>query len=195
MKYIDDAEKRIRRHKAFWAGEMIDRCCLAVTAPKDGYRPEPPPADPGGLLDYWTNPARVFRRDKHKMEHAYFAGDALPIQYFNLGACGHAGYFRGARYEFKESVWFHPSIDDLSAPPPVFDRDSFLYRKTIEMAGYFAAHRIQRAGKGLVIIIRPGELEGILAGLSAKGLYLIIRAGSAEEADDLVKAANRLSRP
>ena len=187
MKYIDDYDKRLKRHDAFWANEMDGRCCLSVTAPRGGYTVEAIPADPAAALDYWTNAERAFKRYVYEMENTYFAGDSLPIANFNLGAAGHAGFFRGAKYEFKDSLWFFPSIDDIVEAPPVFDETSFLYKKSIEMADYFAGEckgdflisntdscgcvdaltHLYGSGNLMMDMMDPGRKESIHAALQA----------------------------
>lgn len=47
--------------------------------------------------------------------------------------------------------------------------------------------KIQSAGKGVVLDIRPDELEPFIAEVSPKGLYLCIAACNAEEEKDIVK--------
>jgi len=354
MKYIDDFEKRISRYDAFWQGEFTDRCLMSVIAPKTtGYVEEKvPTSDKKDIYDYWTNPERITKRFRHMIENSYYAGDALPIMNFNIGACSHAGFFKGAKWEYRDSLWFFPSIENLATEIPEFDENAILYKKALEMTDYFAkeckdeffisipdnvgsmdvlshlrgadlmfdmvdqpeaVHRalvevqkvwelinnhclevlgkanngatcigwlrtyakgrhaqlqcdiacmlsadmfrefclpelnaqaklldhalyhfdgieqirmldmilsvenlntiqwtcvagqpsplefipvlkkIQQAGKNLLIIIKPEELEGILTNLSAKGLFLVINASSKDEADDLVKLADKLS--
>ena len=187
MKYIDDFDKRLKRHDAFWENEMDGRCCLSVTAPLNGYAAEAVPKDPADALDFWTNAERVYKRFVHEMENTCFAGDSLPIVNFNLGAAGHAGFFRGAKYEFKDSLWFYPSIADIADGPPLFDEESFLYKKSIEMAGYFAGEckgdflisntdscgcidalaHLYGSGSLMMDMMDPGKKENIHAALFA----------------------------
>ena len=66
------------------------------------------------------------------MENSYYAGEAFPSIFVDLGAGGHAGFFKGAKHYFGDSVWFFPSLED---PDDLeFDENSFLYKKTIELA-------------------------------------------------------------
>jgi hypothetical protein len=57
-----------------------------------------------------------------------------------------------------------------------------------------ALKKIQEAGKGIVILVKPGEVEPLLEQISAKGLYLVTWVSSKEEADSIIKLANKLSR-
>jgi len=108
MKYIDDFYKRISRYEAFWQGEFTDRCLMSVIAPKTKTSKfeDVPTCDERDIYDFWTNPQRVVKRYRHIIENSYYAGDALPIMNFNLGACSHAGFFKGAKWVYDPSL-FH----------------------------------------------------------------------------------------
>ncbi len=52
--------------------------------------------------------------------------------------------------------------------------------------------KIQRSGKGLVLILEPDELEPIMSSLSSKGLQLIINTvKSKEQADEMIRYAEK----
>ena len=81
------------------------------------------------------NPERIIRRNRHLMEHTYYGGEAFPCTFVNLGAAGHAGFFKGEKHYFGDSVWFFPSLEDPNNLE--FDENSFMYRKTLELARAF----------------------------------------------------------
>lgn len=54
--------------------------------------------------------------------------------------------------------------------------------------------KIQKAGKGLLLMLKPKEVEPILENLSSKGLFINVKAKNKEEADEIVKLAKRLTR-
>jgi len=54
--------------------------------------------------------------------------------------------------------------------------------------------QIQRSGKLLLIIVKPGEVKPLLDNLSAKGLYLVTSAETPGDADDLFKIAQKYSK-
>jgi len=54
--------------------------------------------------------------------------------------------------------------------------------------------RMQRAGKRLIIMAPPTDVQPLLEGLSARGLYIHTETGSAEEARDLIRLTERLSK-
>ena len=48
--------------------------------------------------------------------------------------------------------------------------------------------KIQAAGKSLLILVTPEQVQPIMENLSSRGLYLITNAGSREEADALLNS-------
>lgn len=146
MKYKDDWDRAKQRFNALWNREIADRCCFSVHAPGDGadmeaYQLKKPDPHAGGedCLAYWTDARAILTRYINKFENTFFGGEAFPLLWLNLGAAGHAGFFDGARYEFRDTVWFHPSIDDLEKKLPVYDPESFLFRTTCELAEFFCS--------------------------------------------------------
>ena len=138
MRYKEDWDQAKQRLSAFWEGEIVDRCCVSVKA-YDQERLSTvrlvPGTDEERLL-YWTDPERIIRRNRFRMENTYYGGESFPAIFLDLGAGGHAGFFKGERHYFGDSVWFFPSLtdpDDLE-----FDENSFMYRKTLELARAFA---------------------------------------------------------
>ena len=62
----------------------------------------------------------------------------------NLGPSGHAGYFKGARFEFRDTtIWFHPHMSGWGNGFPEFEPEAYLYSKTIEIAKYLCAESKQ----------------------------------------------------
>ena len=141
MEWMADWGAAKQRFKAFWNQEIADRCMVAVTAPKGPADGVPECRDRAGrsLESRWLDGERILGERIAAFERTYFAGDALPQIWLNLGAAGHAGFFKGARYGFGEStVWFSPSLPTEGEPEIEFDPESVLYRKTLELAQYFA---------------------------------------------------------
>lgn len=136
MRYKEDWPQAKARLSAFWAREVLDRCCFAVVSgERRGERRVP--GDEAARLRHWTDPEAIIRRYRDGFNRTFFGGEAFPQLFVDLGAAGHAGFFRGARFTLGDSVWFHPSVRHPSEV--VFDEDSFLYRKTLELARAFVA--------------------------------------------------------
>ena len=133
MKYIDHWDKIKARFAAFWQGECVDRAMVFCTAPKPNAKPLPPIADIGA---YRVDPQRIIERTRAEWEQTYFAGDAFPSMIFDLGACSHAGFFKGANYLIDHTVWYFPALEnprDLE-----FDENSYMLKKHYELVKAFA---------------------------------------------------------
>ena len=126
-------EMIIKRHSAFWKRECSD-CLFAVTAARDGaqFESTPFPDNENDRIKWWTDPERVIKDHRSRFENTYYAGDAFPILAHNLGPAGHAGFFKNAKPRYDTSISYEPSLDDYR--DLIFDENSFLYRKTLEMA-------------------------------------------------------------
>lgn len=147
MKYVKDYEKILARHAAFWRGERLGPCLCAVTSIKDDARCEEVifPTDPVEKYKWLTDGAGVLKRYRGWFEDTYFAGDALPILIHDLGPAGHAGYFKGAKPRFEDSVWFEPSLENYSDLE--FDPNSELYKITLQLMDYY----VEKAGGEFII--------------------------------------------
>jgi hypothetical protein len=109
---------------AFWHGEIIDRPCIAVTAPGTPPRPlDPPPDD----QTKWTDPEYVAQRYDVSHEATYFGGEAIPGTSLMVGYC--FGY--GAELHYSEqTVWQEAIIADwASAPALDLDEDDWAWRQ------------------------------------------------------------------
>ena len=54
--------------------------------------------------------------------------------------------------------------------------------------------KIQEKGKGLLLLLKPEEIESAMKQLSSKGLFILSEAESREEADRIVKLVERNTR-
>jgi hypothetical protein len=141
MRYKEDWEQAKKRMETFWAGEMADRCCVAAIGRKEGgrYRSFPMPEKEEDRKIYWTDPELIIERNRDVFENTYYAGESFPQIFTNLGASGLAGYFKGIKVGYEDSIWFFGS-DDVKGDDPetiVFDKQSFLYQKTLELSKAF----------------------------------------------------------
>lgn len=93
MEYKHDWDKSKKRFNAFWNNEIIDRCCIAVTAPKNDMTKVNLPENEEDRLKYWTDGESIVKRYKRYFENTYFGGEAFPQVFLRLGAGGHAGFF------------------------------------------------------------------------------------------------------
>lgn len=140
MRYTQSWEQSKKRFEALWEREVTDRCCIAVTAPRDkDWHPAPPPSSPEELSLYYTDPEWVLKRHLDRFEHTYFGGDALPCIPIDFGPEAHAGYF-GAPYEFApDTVWFSPVIRDWETDRLAFDPQNSFFQLQKKLAEVLTA--------------------------------------------------------
>lgn len=138
MRYKKDWEAAKKRLTAFWDQDIVDRCCISVKVFENFDDPmiRLVPGTDAERLQHWTDPERIICRNRAWMEHTYYGGEAFPAIFVDLGAGGHAGFFKGEKHYFGDSVWFFPSLNDPDALE--FDENSFMYRKTLELAKAYA---------------------------------------------------------
>lgn len=134
MRYKNDWEMARKRLTAFWDQEILDRCCVSVKVFDKFDDPliRLVPGTDEERIRHWTDPESIIRRRRMQMEHTYYGGEAFPAIFVDLGAGGHAGYFKGEKHYFGDSVWFFPSLTDPNALE--FDENSFMFQKTLELA-------------------------------------------------------------
>ena len=97
MHFKTDWEQSKKRMEAFWHNEVIDRCCIAVLAPRKTSKlpqfPELqygpwlnglesiPEDDPASAKRWWTDPELNYSRLSTWFENTYFGGEAVPATY------------------------------------------------------------------------------------------------------------------
>lgn len=190
MDYLKDWDKSKERLKAFWNREIIDRCCFSVRAPLRGKsnKMEPMPEKYEDRIKYWTDGEWVLRRNKTYFENTFFGGDATPQIFLNFGAAGHAGFFKNAKFQFEETIWFFPIINDWDRDILEFDPQSLLYTKMINMANYLV-----NESKGSFLVSMPDNAGNIDALAHLRGsdnlLFDLI-----DEEENVHKALNKIQK-
>lgn len=109
--YKKDFSKAKERFRAFWEHEIIDRICLAVTAPGEEQVSLPQPANEREHPVTWqanTNPDYVVRLYNAVMSNTYYGGEALPVAWAP-GNLLYAAYGGNARFD-NGTVWVDPNI-------------------------------------------------------------------------------------
>ena len=141
MVYKNDWEQARTRLEPFWHREIVDRCCCAVRATRDGSDPvgsDPPPRTHDELVYRWLDPEYNLSRMVRAMERSYYGGEAYPATTMCLGASVMAAFY-GARVEYRpETVWYHPTIPDLAAAEwDVRIEEAPLYRETVDATRFY----------------------------------------------------------
>jgi hypothetical protein len=128
MVYKPDWEQAKKRFLAWWNHQVIDRCCIAVHAPrKDSDLPPLPDLqyelwldgldeiaddDQAAIQHWWTDPELNCQRAMRWFENSYFAGEALPVTQVDWGAMAMAAMFGSPPVYTKTTVWYRPVIHD-----------------------------------------------------------------------------------
>lgn len=113
LEYKPDWEETKERYRAWWAGEYIGRCALAVTAPKSNVLHGDPPAPPDGVQEKWLDFRYQSAFAHYVMRRTFYGGEALPV--WNAGYPGWAnhGPYLGTTVVFGEdTAWVDFTIHD-----------------------------------------------------------------------------------
>jgi len=151
MFYRDDWDELKAKYERFWSDEdKNDECIVCAYAPKTVNYGIEPEKDERESYSRRMDPEVILKNSMTFIENCRYAGDAFPVVNMYLGASGHAGFFKGANVKITNSVWFMPAIDDDHLEVPVFDENSFLYQKTMEITDY-----LTKESKGRFMVSVP----------------------------------------
>mgnify|MGYP000896408048 CR=1 FL=1 len=120
--FKDDWEAACRRMDAWWAGEIVDRCVVMVTAPRDhpvGNIREPKP--PLNVEQLWLDAEYRVAAAEARFATTFYGGEAIPTFFPNLGP-GIAATYIGVEPVFaEETVWFDqdPVVKSYGGRQPI----------------------------------------------------------------------------
>ena len=128
MYYKPNWDKAKERMIAFWNNEIIDRCCVAIFAPRKTSKfPSFPElqngpwlgglekfskSDQDSIIKWWNDPEENYKRMKFWFENTYFGGEAVPATYINWGAMAMASFFGSEPIFKKNTVWYKQVIEN-----------------------------------------------------------------------------------
>jgi hypothetical protein len=169
------------RLQAFWNMEIIDRPCIAVTAPGGPARSlEAPPDD----RTKWTDPEYVAQRYDVSHEATYFGGEALPGTSLMVGYC--FGYGAPLHYS-EQTVWQDPIIEDWADRPSLdLDEDDWSWRQVQAVVQRCAEVSAGKWMVGFPNIHEPNDHLPLLRGTQRFLMDLI------EYPDDVKRALRKL---
>jgi hypothetical protein len=110
-------QESLRRHEAFWKGELERGPLMWVTVPDA--KPGEPPPEPAGDEQLWTDVGYVIEAAEYSLSHTYYAGDALPMHNPWLGPDQVAAWL-GAEMTLRPrdfTSWVKPFVADWSDHP------------------------------------------------------------------------------
>ena len=132
---IADLEMRIKRHDAFWAGEIIDRPLVSISFPiKNPIDRKPSSKNYQSHKERWMDPERIADTALYNAGNTVYCGDALPVAFPNLGPEVFSAFF-GMEMEYSENTsWGIPNLHDWSDVSKIrFSKDNSYWRKIIEI--------------------------------------------------------------
>jgi hypothetical protein len=171
--YKPDWEETHGRYRAWWAGEALDRCMIAVRAPRDGVPPEDPPAMPQDAVQRWTDLDFLSRLNDHAFRHTFYGGEAFPV--WKGGYPGHTAIptFLGCPITLDHRTgWWDPILkgDDWDARSLTIDRNGRWWWFTLDLLHRAAA---ESRGKAIPSIGAFGGCGDTLAALRGTAELLI----------------------
>ena len=159
--YKPDWERTKKMFEAYWHQENEERCLLNIR-----YTNEPElllhlsHEGEQSLEDFWLDTEVIMNRYLHYFENTYFAAESLPIANVFLGPGVTASYLGSPYILAQRTIWFESIIKDWEKDKIVFDENSFMWKKTLELTK--AAVEL---GKGKFFVDQT-DLSGVMDILS-----------------------------
>ena len=123
-----NVDRILERHRAFWDREIVDRVCIAVTAPAAKRVPVP---KAGSDAEHLSDPGFVVRREEARVQNTYYAGDALPMVYAE-GNLLYPAWGGNGRFD-SGTVWVDPSMRHWREWSDYrFDRDNVWVKRFLD---------------------------------------------------------------
>ena len=111
MIYKPDWDQSKKRLEAWWHGEAVDRCAMAVWAPRDDRGRFTPPSFPARMEDRWLDLDYLSARNEYEMETTFYGGEAFPL--WNAGYPGWdlmQSYLGAPVTLMEETAWIDPIL-------------------------------------------------------------------------------------
>ncbi len=139
---INNIDMISKRLYSLWDKEIIDRCCIAVTAPKNPQNPYvcKAPTNKEDLFRWYYDAEWINKRTLEKVDKTYFAGDAIPNYFSYFGTGGHAKYLvpESAVEYSPDTIWIHPVAEDLEDFNFEFNKENVTFKREVEVLKYLA---------------------------------------------------------
>ena len=127
MLYKEDWPEARERWKAFWEGEVVDRVCMTVAAPRDVQVEVPEP--PSNMARH-TDLDYMIRATNAQFQNTFWGGEAIPAINTRLGyvalGCPNPGFT-------PTTVWSNPWIPRSSLDHYRFDPNNRWFKLLVEI--------------------------------------------------------------
>ncbi len=189
LEFKPDYQEAVRHWLAFWEGEVLDRPCCVIRAPRTDVEPVPaPPYMAEATGDFQP----VIRRILAHAATVWWGGDAIPFHSPSFGPDMMAAWL-GARLVFDEAEfgtsWAEPCIEDWDQFLPFrLDPENYWWRRMLDFCRALAD-----ACRGKMIVAHldlHSNMDTLLAMRSAERLCLdlIDRPEAIDRAMESVRA-------
>jgi len=181
LKYKEDFSMARERFHAFWEHEIINRVCLAVTAPRENPVPLPEPVNDE---QYLTDPEYVVRLVNAQMSNTYFGGESLPATW----APGNLLYpsYGGNGKIAISTVWVEPTMDTWEEWADYqFDPQNKWIQHTLRVTRALAED-----APGKYLVGSPGVFGAMDAMSMIRGMQEFVMDLVLEERADAVRTAH-----
>jgi len=119
ISFKPNLDEALAHWRAFWNKEIINRPCVAVTAPKDGVKTEPgPPGQYVPDVDF----DKILDQAESAMAATYYGGEAMPFFQPSFGPDQLAAFVGGQLDTSKDSdstTWSVPFVDSWERALPL----------------------------------------------------------------------------
>jgi len=149
LQYKGDWEEAKQRYNAWWRREKMDRPLLWITARRDAFADDHPPAAPKDIEARWTDLDYLAAINDYRLRRTCFEAEAFPI--WSAGYPGHVTIptFYGCPFTLAETTGWHEPIltgEKLDISGLRLDRSGRWWRFGDEM---FRCARKEAAGKSI----------------------------------------------
>lgn len=189
LEYKPDFIAAQRRWEAFWNGEIIDRPCCRIVAPKDGARGYPHPTGlqhPGMDLR-----AHVEAYDRWAGD-VYFGGEAMPFFFPNFGPDVYSAFVGADLTGFEHGTgtsWAVPFVDDWASVTEQLERPrGYWWQAAIDYAN--TAREVAEGKFGIGVLDLHSNLDCLAAIRGPQNLCLDL----ADRPDDVGRALDAVRR-
>jgi len=202
MYYKEDWHKAKERLEAFWQGEIIDRCCVAVFAPRKTSKLPPFPelqngpwlggleelsdSDSIGIREWWTSPEQNYKRAITWFENTYFGGEAIPATYINWGAMAEACFLGSEPVFSKNSVWYKEAIHDWDTWTWDFDKSNIYWKQIVAIIDYLLQEDKERYFIGMPELGNAADILSLMRGMDKLSMDLFDYPDKVKEASEFI---------
>lgn len=195
MLYKDDWEEAKKRLEAFWNGEMIDRCVVAVRAPKNReklnrIRKYIEEIRVNDVKRYWTDIDFLLSTQEEIFANTYYGGEAVPIFFVNLGPGILSAYFGSEVKLMPDTVWFGKIIEDWDRDLKL-DENNYWLKLTIKLTKAALSEGKDKYFVSTIDIGGTGDVMASLRGTEELCIDLIVRPEAVKKAIQVVTKAWR----